>query len=294
MCAKSNDFSTAKNAKEFGASVEAIQEHYDVGNAFYRTWLDPTMTYSCAYWQDDNATLQEAQETKLEYLIHAAAATGNETVLDIGCGWGSCLYRLVGRHAVKRAVGLTLSQQQVEWIESRQVPGVEVLLEGWADHDPGHTYDSIISIGALEHFAKPGLSNGDRISVYRQFFKKCHDLLKPGGRMGLQVQAYNTGSYTEHSPLSQVFPESDMPRLFELAAGFDRIFVPTLIRNDPSHYARTVRCWLDGLAARRDEAVQAAGEDNVKRYERFLTGGIKGYEAGVFMLLRLSLETIDY
>ena len=91
-----------------GASAEAIQAHYDTGNAFYRLWLDPTRTYSCALWDEADA-LEEAQIDKLDYHIEQAQAAGTGQVLDIGCGWGSLLERLTTAHGVERAVGLTLS-----------------------------------------------------------------------------------------------------------------------------------------------------------------------------------------
>src|SRR5688572_16594443 len=89
-----------------GATRAAIQHHYDVSNDFYRLWLDRNMLYSCALWEEGD-DLDQAQVRKMDYLIEAARAAGQERVLDVGCGWGAVLRRLVSVHGVKHARGLT-------------------------------------------------------------------------------------------------------------------------------------------------------------------------------------------
>src|SRR5277367_1783247 len=88
-----------------GASPEAIQAHYDVGNRFYELWLDPTLTYSCALWAGEDDTLEAAQLRKLDYIAEPALNRGAKHVLDIGCGWGALLAHL-SANGVERAVGL--------------------------------------------------------------------------------------------------------------------------------------------------------------------------------------------
>src|SRR4051794_23840142 len=117
----------------FGAAAAAIQAHYDVGNAFYQLWLDPTLSYSCALWQegDGDDQLEAAQRRKLAYHAEQSRARGRARVLDVGCGWGALLRHLVEAEGVARAVGLTLSQAQAELIASRADPRLEVRLESW-------------------------------------------------------------------------------------------------------------------------------------------------------------------
>src|SRR5215467_9243522 len=155
-----------------GASVHAIQAHYDVSNDFYRLWLDPTMTYSCALWSAGD-TLESAQLRKLDFHIRQARAVGARRVLDIGCGWGSMLFRLVNSHDVSFAVGLTLSEAQRSQVGKRGDPRTEVRLESWEEHESDEPYDAILSIGALEHFVRPSLSSEERVKVYRSFFGKA-------------------------------------------------------------------------------------------------------------------------
>src|SRR5262245_59552944 len=98
-------------AQVIGASAAAIQHHYDVGNDFYRLWLDDTMSYTCALFDDAQAeeSLEQAQLRKLDYHIEQMRGAGARRVLDVGSGWGNALRRLVSAHEVARAVGLTLS-----------------------------------------------------------------------------------------------------------------------------------------------------------------------------------------
>ena len=105
-----------------GASPEAIRRHYDVANEFYDLWLDPTLCYSCALWDDDepDSMLEQAQLRKIDFHANQIHAKGAQRVLDVGCGWGSLVRRLVETHQVEQAIGLTLSNAQAEW--SAQLP----------------------------------------------------------------------------------------------------------------------------------------------------------------------------
>lgn len=275
-----------------GASAEAIQAHYDTGNAFYGQWLDPTLTYSCALW-DQADTLEQAQIDKLDYHIDQARAAGAARVLDIGCGWGSLLERLTTTHRVGQAVGLSLSEAQLKHIAVNELAGVDVRLESWADHVAEEPYDAIISLGAIEHFVRPETSNEDRIDIYRHFFERCRELLRPGGYMSLQTMAYGGIGRFQASALASIFPESDLPRLAELVEAMERKFEVIRLRNDPKQYAQTGRIWLDSIRRNRDTIVALVGEDRTVDYERFLSSGIKGYEAGIFNLFRLTLRRVD-
>lgn len=275
-----------------GASAQAIQAHYDTGNAFYALWLDPTRTYSCALWEDGDS-LEEAQIRKIDHHVAESGAAGADRVLDIGCGWGSVLKRLVRDHDVRQAVGLTLSEAQLKSIEAEDLERVDVRLESWTDHAPDRPYDAIISIGALEHFVRPETSSEDRIGIYRHFFQRCRELLRPGGHMSLQTMAYGGIGRFKSSALASIFPESDLPRLSELAEAMERSFEIVRMRNDPQHYADTVRVWLDAMKRNREEVVALVGEERTVEYEHFLYSGIKGYEAGVFNLYRLTLRRVD-
>jgi cyclopropane-fatty-acyl-phospholipid synthase len=292
MKCKANVAKHQEAETSLGASPEAIRYHYDVGNAFFRLWLDSSMTYSAGMWTAETESLESAQSQKRLFHIKASRAEGQQRVLDIGCGWGSLLADLVNIHGVETALGLTLSPAQREWIAKLNIPGVEARLEGWQNHVPLAPYDAIISVGAFEHFVRPDYDSNQRRHTYRHFFKKCHEILRPGGWMSLQTQTYLLGEYSPRSPLSAVFPESDMPRLSEILEACDRLFELESMHNRPADYLATLRCWLQRFSENEGAIVALTNEDVSRQYIRFLSGGVKGYSNNIFMLLRMSLRRV--
>lgn len=274
-----------------GASREAIEHHYSIGNAFYQLWLDSSLTYSGALWEEGD-TLEMAQMRKLDYHLTQARARDANRVLDVGCGWGSALGRMVEEYNVKRAVGLTLSRAQADWISRLRSPRVDVYFETWRDHVPDARYDAIISIGAFEHFAKPQLSTVQKLAAYREYFSRCHALLNPGCWMTLQTIAYGNVSRTNLSAFveTDIFPESELPKLSEIVEASEGLFEIVALRNDREDYERTNREWLSRLRANRLEAVELVGDGNVARYERYLSLFIIGFHTGTMHLLRLTMR----
>lgn len=277
-----------------GASAEAIQHHYDAGNDFYRLWLDSTSTYSCALWEEGD-DLDAAQLRKLDDHAAQARAPGAAHVLDIGCGWGSMLRRLVQVHGVQHAVGLTLAKNQAQHIQAFGDPRLEVRLENWSDHVPKQPYDAIISVGAFEHFANHGLTPEEKIASYRLFFERCHQWLKPGGSISLQTIVYGNCLREDFSPFfaQEIFPESDLPRPSEIAAASDRLFELELLRNHREHYKRTCETWWRRLRQNREEAVRLVGETVVARYEKYLQYCTIAFHVGTMGLMRVTLRRID-
>jgi cyclopropane-fatty-acyl-phospholipid synthase len=245
-----------------GAGSGAIRHHYDVGNDFWQLWLDPTMSYSCAIWADPADDLETAQRRKLDFHAEQAGAAGAARVLDIGCGWGAQLMHLVGSQGVKRAVGLTLSDAQAEYLRALAPSNVEVLVRSWSDYEPTEPFDAIISVGAFEHFARQGLSAEEQVEAYRRFFGACRNWLKPGGRLSLQTIAY--GDIPRDRPLrdrfivDEIFPESELPRLADIARAAEMELEIERVRNDRDDYVKTLRAWLGRIKERRDDAIAAS------------------------------------
>jgi len=276
-----------------GASKAAISLHYDLGNEFFRLFLDRELCYSCAMYDQEPDSFEKAQERKLEYHIQQARADGVARVLDIGCGWGALQKRLVKEHRAKLAVGLTLSENQAEWIRAMALPGVEVCLESWSDHDPTASYDSIISIGAFEHFARP-CSRPARVRGYRDFFERCYGWLSPGGWMSLQsiglgrVDRGVAGQFVAEN----IFSESDLPRLGEIADASEGIFEIVSVRNDRADYIRTNHEFRDRLRKNRDAAVALVGEETVRRFDKYFRVSAAGFSRGTTNLYRITLRRI--
>lgn len=271
-----------------GASPEAIKSHYDMGNDFFRLVLDPEMIYSCAQFEPGD-DLAAAQLRKLDNHISAAGAANTAQVLDIGCGWGAMLRRLVDHAGVGHAVGLTLSPSQAQWIRNTPNPKIEVLEQDWRDHKPGRRYDAIISIGAFEHFVQKGLDPKVKLDAYRKFFAYCDSVLTIGGKLSLQTIAYS--ERTKLQPLlDKTFPESDLPLEWEPIAAAEGTFSLIAARNDADHYYRTLVMWEQNLLANYDKAVALVGKANTDEFRRYLRMSAAGFRAGMVSLMRYSFQ----
>lgn len=286
-----------------GASPTAIRAHYDVGNDFYRLWLDETMTYSSALWRDETDTdsLAGAQRRKIDWHLRHSGADAAASVLDIGCGWGGMLRaaaqaRAPGAPPLRRGVGLTLSDAQAELAQQLaaqvQLPQIEIRVEGWADHRPAEPYGALISVGAFEHFTRPADDSATKTAIYREFFTRCRDMLAPGARMTLQTIAY--GDPEDKVPagplVEDIFPESELPRLPEILAASSGLFEIERYRNDRTDYGRTCELWAANLKARRLEAIALVGKEQTRRYERYLKFAAWGFWSHRLHLLRFRLK----
>jgi cyclopropane-fatty-acyl-phospholipid synthase len=282
-----------------GASAAAIQRHYDLGNEFYALWLDPTRTYSCAIWDGPDDTLEQAQLRKLDY--HAAGAGAGEAarMLDIGCGWGAMMRRLIDHHGVSEVVGLTLSDAQAEYVGGWADHRYDVRVENWINHHPDAPYDGIISIGAFEHFADYGMRRAERLAAYREFFDRCREWLPRGGRLSIQTNTKGNNIRLSRETRSdlrfvieRIFTESELPWPSEILEASERRFEVVSLRNDPEEYARTCQAWLDGLIAQRDRAVEQVGEAVVADYERYLRGAVGCFQRHQLGLMRIAFERV--
>ena len=284
-----------REAVNAGASAAEIQRHYDVGNDFYRLWLDERMIYSCALWEreqkDDD--LARAQVRKLDYHVDSANARSKDAVLDIGCGWGALLTRLTQVHGVRRAVGLTLSEAQAQWIRERNLTGVEVRLEAWQDHAPQTPYNAIISIGAFEHFARPGMIPAEKIDAYRAFFEKCAAWLVHPGRLSLQTIAHgcvDAKRRTQETQLSKIFPGSELPRLQEIITAAEDVFKIVKVVDHARDYQQTCRLWKKNLKRNKAQAIALQGEDIYQNYVDYLQISEYGFALENLALYRIVLE----
>jgi cyclopropane-fatty-acyl-phospholipid synthase len=273
-------------------AAAAIRLHYDVGNDFYKLWLDSSLSYSCAIPIGVDDTLEAAQERKLRFHLDAVGASGVESILDVGCGWGAVLDRAASLHGVRRSVGLTLSNEQAEFVRAGSHTGVEVRTENWMDFDPNARFDGIISIGAFEHFATPDDSAPEKIRVYREFFTRCRSWLNQHGALSLQTIAYANMSRADANVFMQqeIFPDADLPTLSEIVCATEGLFEITSMENGRLDYAWTCEQWARRLRTRRDEAVELVGPEVVARYERYLKMSAIGFRMGKIGLLRLVLR----
>ena len=275
-----------------GANAADIQFHYDLDRQFYELWLDKTLTYSCAMFRDGD-DLASAQIRKLDFHLDQAEVTNCSRVLDIGSGWGSLMKRGINRFPHAAFTGLTLNLDQKNYVDAQALPNVSQYFVDWRDFHDVKVFDGAICIGALEHFASPGLDSAQRIAIYRDFFKKVSSLLKPDGALSLQYTSFDRMQERDFAQFisERIWPNSMLPRSFEPIAAADRILRLEHLQNDGYDYARTCRIWAQRLGAKKDAANDLISPHRVLDYLRYLRMSATAFESDCFKLVRATFRT---
>ena len=292
MSAPMPEASESPTEAELTPRFEDVQTHYDLSDEFFRLFLDPTQTYSCAFFERDDMTLEEAQRAKIDLSLGKLGLQPGMTMLDVGCGWGATIHRAVERYDVN-VIGLTLSENQHKHVQTllnesevvrRSGRRAEARLQGWEEF-PG-TVDRIVSIGAFEHFGD------DR---YDAFFDMAYNALPADGVMMLHtIVKPSDAEFAERGlPLTmsklkffkfimdEIFPGGRLPFVSDVEqhavkAGFNVERVQPL----RLHYARTLDTWAAALESRRDEAIAIQNEEVYDKYMRYLTGCAELFREG--------------
>jgi cyclopropane-fatty-acyl-phospholipid synthase len=271
---------------------KAIRFHYDISNAFYALWLDPAMVYSCAYFQDAETGLEQAQFRKLDLICRKLRLQPGERLLDIGSGWGGLLVHAAMHYGVK-AEGITLSERQLEWcrrlIEEKGLADrVSVRLIDYRDLKETGAYDKIVSVGMVEHVGRKNLP---------AYFEKAFALLKTGGLflnhgIGLgPVLRQNEGeSFIDR----YVFPDSDLVSIGQMlgaaeSAGWEVRDVDSL----REHYAMTLRHWVRRLESRHADALKEIDEAAYRIWRLYMAGSAHGFQVGYLSIYQSLLAKID-
>ncbi len=275
-----------------------VQAHYDLSDDFYRLFLDPTQTYSCAYFERDDTTLEEAQLAKIDLSLAKLGLEPGMTLLDIGCGWGTLLRRAIEQYDVN-VIGLTLSKNQAAHVQAMfdemdSPRSRRVLLDGWEQfHEP---VDRIVSIGAFEHFG---------INRYPAFFRMAYQALPIDGVMLLHTivrltfrEAKGLGLKLTHELvdfskfiLAEIFPGGWLPStpMVEDRAG-EAGFKLTRVQALQPHYARTLAMWAANLAANKEEAIAIQSLEAYDRYMKYLTGCRELFSDGYVDVKQFTLQ----
>jgi cyclopropane-fatty-acyl-phospholipid synthase len=268
---------------------EESQAAYDISDDFFGLFLDPTWVYTCAYFERDDMTLEEAQLAKLDLALDKLNLEPGMTLLDVGCGWGGAVVRAVEKYDVN-VIGITLSRNHYARSKARlaEIPTTrhaEARLQGWEEFD--EKVDRIITIEAFDAFKK------DR---WPTFFERAYDILPDDGRMLLHsIFTYPQTYWREHgiavtmSDLrffrflgTEIFPgggmcgEADIIKNSE-ASGFSVDEIQLL----QAHYARTLDMWAANLRGNRERAIAIQSEEVYDRYMRYLTGCANLFRKGI-------------
>jgi cyclopropane-fatty-acyl-phospholipid synthase len=260
----------------------AVRSHYDVGNAFYRLVLGPTLTYSCAYWDDGVTTLDDAQEAKYEHICRKLGLQPGMRLLDVGCGWGGMALHAAREHGVE-AVGITLSPRQQE-LAARRVDAaglggkVEVRVQDYRDLGD-ERFDAISSIGMFEHVGAAKL---------REYTSALFAVLRPGGRLLNHGISRPSGRPTisHRSFINRyVFPDGELHEAGHVVSAMQESgFEVRDVESLREHYARTLRCWVANLEANWGEAVAEAGAARARIWRLYMAGSAINFEEGRTMV----------
>lgn len=229
---------TACVGQRFGCELEAgadriAEHHYNLGNDLFQAMLDPRMTYSCGYWEHAT-TLADAPEAKLDLVCRKLNLKPGQTVLDIGCGWGSFVKYAVEKYDVT-AVGVTVSKEQVA-LGRELCAGLPVELRLQDYREVVDPFDHVVSIGMFEHV---GPKN------YRASFDVAHRCLKGDGRFLLHTIGKNsTGRPVDAWLEKYIFPNSAQPAIGEIAAAIEGLFVVEDWQNFGADYDPTLMAWF--------------------------------------------------
>ncbi len=258
----------------------AIAHHYDVSNDFYRIVLGPSMTYSCAVWEDDTPSVDIAQLNKYELICRKLALRPGMRLLDVGCGWGGMVMYAAEQYGVD-AVGVTLSRRQAEYaLEAVRRAGlddrVDIRLQDYRDVHDG-PFDAISSIGMFEHVG---------LSRLAEYFDRLHELLRPGGRLlnhGIsRVPGSGRPGFHHRGFIDRyVFPDGELHEVGSVVSriqgcGFEVRHAESL----REHYALTLRSWVANLEAGWDDAVALVGARRARVWRLYMAASAVNFEAG--------------
>ncbi|MGB3287418.1 cyclopropane mycolic acid synthase family methyltransferase [Mycolicibacter algericus] len=285
------------SAPKMAVAYEDVQAHYDISNDFFGVFQDPTRTYSCAYFEREDMSLEEAQLAKIDLALAKLDLAPGMTLLDVGCGWGSAMRRAIETYDVD-VVGLTLSRNQCS-LGQRLLDDVDtdrsrrILLRGWEEFD--EPVDRIVSIEAFEAFPK---------ERYAAFFELCHRLMPRDGRMVLQtIMGHPLKRWPEMGiPITmtdlrfmrfiakEIFPGGSVPCdddviEYSAAAGFS-----VADRHDLTpDYVRTLDTWATRLQAAREQAIAATSPEVYDRYVKYLLGCADFFQRNISYVAQFTL-----
>jgi cyclopropane-fatty-acyl-phospholipid synthase len=268
--------------------AEAVRHHYDVANEFFGLFLDRTMTYSCALFEEGVETLEDAQRAKLELICRKLELEPGMRLLDIGCGWGSLAIHAAREHGAS-ARGITLSEPQAQLARERAAAAgvgdrVDFRVMDYRDLR-AERFDAVASIGMVEHVGEGQID---------EYAAGIASVLEPGGRVlnhgityvpHVRGGAYIGGDFSNR----YVFPDGELLNLSRMLQAFERAGFEALnVENLHTDYAETLRHWTSRLEARLDDAERLAGAERVRVWRLYLRAARNSFETGrnaVYQLL---------
>ena len=263
------------------ASRESIHHHYDIGNEFYKLWLDERMLYTCAYYPHANMTLEQAQVAKLDHVCRKLRLSPGETVVEAGCGWGALALHMAQHYGVK-VRAFNIAKEQLQYARERaQAAGLSSRVE-FVDDDYRNIsgkYDAFVSVGMLEHV---GPEN------YAALGKVIDRTLSASGRGLIHSIGRNFPRMMHPWIERRIFPGACPPSIRQMLTLFEPFNLSVLdVENLRLHYARTLQHWLDRFEAAAPRVREMFDEKFVRMWRLYLAGSVATFLAGELQLFQV-------
>jgi cyclopropane-fatty-acyl-phospholipid synthase len=262
------DFQTSDSPAE---EEEGVRDHYDIGNDFFKLWQDDTMTYSCAYFKNEEESLKKAQLQKIDHILKKLDLKAGERLLDIGCGWGSLALRAAEKYDVE-VMGITLSkEQEIEAKKRAAAAGlaekIEIRRQDYRDlAEEELQFDKIVSVGMFEHVGK------DNIPLY---FEAVDKLLKNRGLSLLHSITHLKEKPTHPWLQKYIFPWGYIPSLREIVWELPENNFQLIDAEDIGyHYSLTAEKWLDNYEEVSEQVKAKFDEKFYRMWRTFLMGAV--------------------
>ena len=257
-----------------GNARSNIQHHYDVGNDFFKLWLDKDLVYTCAYFPEPDVTLEQAQFAKLDYVCRKLRLQSGETVVEAGCGWGALALHMAKYFGVK-VKAYNISHQQIVEANARvNKLGLQDQVEFIEDDYRNITgcYDAFVSVGMLEHVGK---------SCYQSFGEVIDRCLAEKGRGLIHSIGQNEADPMDPWALKHIFPGAYLPTLREMMDALEPYGFAVLdVENLRLHYAQTLRHWLKRFDNHEAEIRNMYDDNFVRTWRLYLAGAIANFSLG--------------
>lgn len=285
---RSRDFAGDSEGRDRAKRDEQsfMQFHYDVGNDFYRLFLDDNMVYTCAYFTDWDNSLDQAQTDKLDMICRKLRLRPGESLLDIGCGWGALLCHAAKHYGVT-ALGVTLAKEQFAFARDRVAreglsDRVRVALMDYREVD--ERFDKISSIGMYEAIG---------VAAIPEYLSHVRHMLNDGGlflnhgitRRAKKRKSRFTARAEQRALVNYIFPGGELDDIGNTISEMEKHrFEIHDVEGWREHYALTCKLWCERLTARREEAVALVGEETYRIWVAYLAGCALAFTRGTATL----------